>query len=638
MNYFGNSIAGYRAARGDRRELIFFALWAFVIFLKFFGLECEVWGRLPRAPLAYALSASLCAAFAVALSLLPRRARFACALVLDFAFSALIVTDLLHLRFYSDLFTFHNFGLSGQVGDVSDSVFALLSPRDALYFCDILLFFVYYLLAARLRAAPVFGALGPKRAAASCAALALSLGVFAVMLYGYDRRMPNALAAMWDRPAVCCNVGAMPYHAADARNVLRESFGRKKLSADEIAAAAEEFAAFRAKLAPPYPAAFGAARGKNLIMIQAESLQSFAVGLRVNGREVTPNLNRFAREASFAGDLYVQTGLGNSADSEFPANAGLYPARSGVAYVRFADRSYDALPRLLRARGYAALAMHGDRAGFWNRAHMYPALGFERFVSKKDYEVDEVFGLGLSDGSFFRQSLAMLEAQERPFYAFLVTLSSHYPFGFPELLKAAAFDQGDEAEGAILRSYLAAIHYFDREFGKFIDGLKSSGLYYESVIILYGDHAAIPKWDAASLAKLLGKDLDDEHSWRAVNTVPLMVRVPGVATLPHVRGRALGQVDIPATAASLLGFEFSSGFGRNIFAPEPASAPVIFRSGDYVSGGTLVEPAKRAAVDLADGRERDYLPFAGLSSECARELALSDKILEYGLRFPSASE
>ena len=623
MNYLGNSIAGYRAARGDRRELIFFVLWAFVIFLKFFGLECEVWGRLPRAPLAYALSASLCAAFAAALSLLPRRARFACALVLDLAFSALIVTDLLHLRFYSDLFTFHNFGLSGQVGDVSDSVFALLSPRDALYFCDIPLFFVYYLLAARLRAAPVFGALSPKRAVASCAALVLSLGLFAAMLYGYDRRMPNALAAMWDRPAVCCNVGAMAYHTADARNVLRESFGRKKLSEDEIAAAAEEFAAFRAKLAPPYPAAFGAARGKNLIMIQAESLQSFAVGLRVNGREVTPNLNRFAREASFAGDLYVQTGLGNSADAEFLANAGLYPARSGVAYVRFADRSYDALP---------------DRAGFWNRAHMYPALGFERFVSKKDYEVDEVFGLGLSDGSFFRQSLAMLEAQERPFYAFLVTLSSHYPFGFPELLKAAAFDQGDEAEGAILRSYLAAIHYFDREFGKFIDGLKSSGLYYESVIILYGDHAAIPKWDAASLAKLLGKDLDDEHSWRAVNTVPLMVRVPGVATLPHVRGRALGQVDIPATAASLLGFEFSSGFGRNIFAPEPASAPVIFRSGDYVSGGTLVEPAKRAAVDLADGCERDYLPFAGLSSECARELALSDKILEYGLRFPSASE
>ena len=638
MNYLENSISGYRAAHSDRRELIFFALWGLAVFLKFFGLECEVWGRLPRAPLAYALSASLCAAFAAALSLLPRRLRFACAIVLDLAFSALAVTDVLHMRFYSDLFTLHNLGLSAQVDDVSDSVFALLSPRDALYFCDIPLFFVYYLLAARLRAAPVFGALSQKRAVASCAALALSLGLFAVMLYGYDRRMPNALAAMWDRPAVCCNVGAMAYHAADARNVLRESFVRKKLSADEIAAAAEEFAAFRKKLASPYPAAFGAARGKNLIMIQAESLQSFVVGLRVNGREVTPNLNRFAREASFAGDLYVQTGLGNSADAEFLANAGLYPARSGVAYVRFADRSYDALPRLLSANGYATLAMHGDRAGFWNRAHMYRALGFERFVSKKDYEVDEVFGLGLSDGSFFRQSLAMLEAQERPFYAFLVTLSSHYPFGFPELLKAAAFDQGGEAEGTILRSYLAAIHYFDREFGNFIDGLKKDGLFDESVIIVYGDHAAIPKWDSASLSKLIGKDLDEEYEWREANRVPFMAHVPGGVKLPYVKGRALGQIDIPASAASLLGVEFASGLGRNIFAPEPQSSPVIFRSGDYASGETLVEPAKRAAVDLKDGSRRDYLPFLETSAECARELALSDKILEYGLRFPSASE
>ena len=101
------------------------------------------------------------------------------------------------------------------------------------------------------------------------------------MIYSYDKRMPNALSAMWDRPAVCCNVGAMAYHIADARNVARESLGRGELSAEEYSAAEEEFAAFRKNLAPPYPAAFGAARGKNLIMIQAESLQSFVVGLRV---------------------------------------------------------------------------------------------------------------------------------------------------------------------------------------------------------------------------------------------------------------------------------------------------------------------------------------------------------------------
>ena len=372
MNYIENSISGFRSARGDRRELIFFVLWALVIFLKFFGLECEVWGRLPRAPLAYALSASLCAAFAAALSLLPRRARFVCALLLDLLFSALAVTDLLHMRFYSDLFTLHNLGLSGQVDDVSDSVFALLSPRDALYFIDVPLFFAYYALVDRMRAAHLFGALNPRRAAASCAVLILSLGLFSVMIYGYDKRMPNALAAMWDRPAVCCNVGAMAYHAADARNVLRESFGRKKLSAEETAAAAEDFAAFHAKLAPPYPAAFGIARREeshNDTGRVAPELRRRPARKRARGdAEPQPLCAR----SLFLIRLICSDGLGNSADAEFLANAGLYPARSGVAYIRFADRSYDALPRVLRGHGYAALAMHGDRAGFWNRAHMYP--------------------------------------------------------------------------------------------------------------------------------------------------------------------------------------------------------------------------------------------------------------------------
>ena len=36
MNYLENSISGYRSARGDRRELIFFALWALADFSEIF--------------------------------------------------------------------------------------------------------------------------------------------------------------------------------------------------------------------------------------------------------------------------------------------------------------------------------------------------------------------------------------------------------------------------------------------------------------------------------------------------------------------------------------------------------------------------------------------------------------------------
>ncbi len=631
MNYIENSIAGYRAAPPKRRELLFFCLWTFFIFAKFYCLECEIFGRIARPPLAAALTASLCAASASALSLLPRRARLAAALALDAVFSVLIIIDLLHARFYSDLFTFHNLGLSAQAGEVSDSALALLALRDAPYFCEIPLLLAFCFAASKAGAGRLFGALAFRRAALSAALGAASLCLFFSLVSIYDRRAPNALVSMWDRTAVCSGVGAMAYHAADAMNVIRESLGRRGMSRGEALAAGRRFADFHSRLAPPYPSAFGAAKGKNLIIIQAESLQSFAVGLRVNGREVTPNINSFARGASFAGDLYVQTALGNSADAEFLANAGLYPARSGVAYVRFAGRHYNALPRALRAHGYTAVAMHGDRAGFWNRALMYPALGFGRFVSKKDYEADETIGLGLSDASFFRQSLSMLEREERPFYAFMVTLSSHYPYGFPELLKRSDFDQGEEAEGAILRGYLAAIHYFDREFGNFIDGLKRSGLYDECVVIVYGDHSAIPKWDAASLSKFLGADLAKEHEWRAANRVPLIARIPGAVKLPFVAARALGQIDIPASAASLLGVKFESGLGRNIFAPERRDAPVIFRNGSFVSGEVFVEPSAKSAVNLATGEPEAYSLYADTAAQCAESLSLGDDILEYGL-------
>ena len=124
---------------------------------------------------------------------------------------------------------------------------------------------------------------------------------------------------------------------------------------------------------------------------------------------------------------------------------------------------------------------------------------------------DESIGMGLSDRSFFRQSLAMLSRERQPFYAFMITLTSHYPYSFPKLLEQAAFDAG-EYKGTVVGSYLAAIHYLDREFGAFIKGLKKSGLYDKSVIALYGDHNAIPRWDSPTLSKLLGIDFTKDHN------------------------------------------------------------------------------------------------------------------------------
>lgn len=611
-------------------EFVFFALLALSVFLKFYSLEYEVSGRFARHAFSLAASVSASVFFPALVSLFWRKGRLPLALLLDFALTALVVTDVLHVRYYSDLFTFRNLGLSSQLGDVSDSVFALFAPSDIFYFADIPLLCLFCFFCSKLSGAPFFRKLTARRAALTLLLCAAAASVFAFRIISYDRMIPGVLRSMWDRPAVCNNVGAAVYHAADAWNTFADAAGRRRLDGGEAESALDWYAG-NIKARRAGGAAYGVARGKNLIIVQAESLQSFVLGLKLNGKYVTPNLNEFAARASFRADAYNQTSSGNSSDAEFIVNTGFYPAASGVAYTRFAGNTYRALPHVLREAGYVSLAMHGDRASFWNRAHMYPALGFGRFVSKKDYAVDEVIGLGLSDKSFFRQSLAMLEREQQPFYAFLVTLSSHYPFNFPELLKQAAFNQGDEIDDMILRSYVAAMHYFDREFGAFLEGLKRSGLYDESVIILYGDHTAIPRWDSPALSKLLGVDLSKDHNWRAVCTVPLIINVPGRARLSAKAGAALGVSGVAATAASLLGVDFDAGFGADIFSEKVANMPVIFRNGSYMSGCVFVEPQAGSAMDVRTGVAVDYEKYSEMSGIVSKTLEVNDKILEYDL-------
>lgn len=615
--------------RKDCRELIFFAFLAVAVFLKFYVLEFEVAGYWQRTPISLAASAAVIVMFLVPVTLFWRRGRFALALVFDFAVTALVITDLLHIRYYSDLFSFHNIGLSTQVGEISESVLALFSPSDILYFIDMPVLAVYFFFFKKISVHSFFRKITKKRLAYSCLLFAAAAGVFSLRIYTYNSTTPGVLRFMWDRPAVCSNVGAVTYHMADTRNIIADFVSRKAPTSDEITQIKETFDEKNANEKLP-AGIFGIAKGKNLIVIQVESLQSFAIGLKYRGREVTPNLNKFFKEASFAKYAYNQTAAGNSADAEFIANTGLYPSPAGVAYTRFAGNQYRALPQTLRDTGYATLAMHGDRAGFWNRGHMYPALGFETFISRKDFVYDEGIGMGLSDKSFFRQALPILKQEKRPFYAFLVTLTSHYPFNFQGIAEQSGFDAGP-LKGTVVGDYLTAIHYFDTQFGKLIKGLKKNGLYDNSVIAVYGDHNAIPKWDSPNLSKLLKIDLKQEYNWKRVSSVPLMINVPGVRRLAVNKKAAIGLAALPRSLCIILGIDFKSGLGGDYFDENAGDAPVIFRNGSYVTGDTFVQPSKKSAVNVHTGKGSDYGTFSDITDFAAKMLGLSDKILEYDL-------
>ena len=239
-------------------------------------------------------------------------------------------------------------------------------------------------------------------------------------------------------------------------------------------------------------------KNKNIIAIHAESMQTFAMDLEFNEKEVTPNLNRLASEGIFFSNFYSQVGVGTSSDSEFTFNTSLMPSTSGTVFVNYFDNEYVGIPKLLKQNGYYTYSMHGNTGDFWNRNKMHQNLGYDNFYSKSSYVIDETIGLGLSDKSFFNQSVDIIkelkETKGEPFYSLLITLTNHTPFSDLELMdefettaKVSIDNQTFVREylnNTIIGNYLRSCHYADQALGDFINKLDKEGLLENTILII----------------------------------------------------------------------------------------------------------------------------------------------------------
>lgn len=313
---------------------------------------------------------------------------------------------------------------------------------------------------------------------------------------------------------------------------------------------------------------FGVAKGKNLIVIQLESFQNFVIGMEYNGQEVTPNLNALLKENTIYFDnYYQQIGSGNTSDAEFASNNSMYGSLTSYTYKLFGNNYFRGLPVLLSEQGYSTAVFHGfDNRSFWNREAAYPSLGFQRYYGGAgDYAIKERIGWGMADTDFFPQTVTLMQELEEPFYSFVISLSQHHPFKMPakyDFIKLLPEDK-DTTAG----NYLNSAAYVDHALGIFFKDLKKAGLYENSIIAIYGDHVGLTHAEDidSSMNRLLGKTYDFQH----------MMNIPLIITLPETEGNtplnqtvstAGGQMDLMPTLAYLMGFEKLDTlyFGHNL--------------------------------------------------------------------------
>ncbi|MCA1065367.1 LTA synthase family protein [Rossellomorea sp. AcN35-11] len=314
----------------------------------------------------------------------------------------------------------------------------------------------------------------------------------------------------------------------------------------------------------------GIGEGKNLIIVQFESLENWVLNQQVNGKEVTPNLNKLLKNSIYASNFYPQTKGGRSSDAEFVVNTSLLPVAEGSTFFRYPTNEYTTLPGLLKEKGYSTFAFHGDEGTYWNRREAYPHMDFDEYIAIEEFEEGEEIGMGLSDEEFFHQSVDFLADKDQPHYSYLITLTSHTPFVMPEQYRGLEFEA--QYSNTSAAHYLQSIHYTDMAVGKLLEDLEANDMLDDTMIAIFGDHAAFENSYKDQMMKENPKveGIDEE------GRVPFILYHPGME--PMELDKAYGHVDVFPTLAYMMGIDDKDYddviMGRNMLTSDNSFAVI----------------------------------------------------------------
>ncbi|MFT3952656.1 MAG: LTA synthase family protein [Oscillospiraceae bacterium] len=457
----------------------------------------------------------------------------------------------------------------------------------------------------------------------------VTLVAFLISLNGTDY---SRLSNQWNREYVVSRFGVVGYQLSDIFSTIKGQlnvlFGYEKNKEifDSFYQDQEE------QTDPTKNAYTDIFKGKNIIIIHAESIQQFTMDTYINGEELTPNLNKLARGGLYFSNFYAQESVGTSSDTEFTFSTSLMPASSGTVAINYWNRDYVSIQKLFKQLGYYVFSMHANNGSFWNRANFHASLGYDRFYSMQDYNIDETIGLGLSDKSFFSQSVEKISgiAQEHPqFYATMIMLTNHTPFTGIEAVSDYSVDfkykkynqetglyeeiSAPFLEGTKLGSYFKSVHYADEALGQFISDLDSVGLLDNTVIVLYGDHDAKLKeeeyeyyYNYNPFTQTTLEEGDpgytpvDEFYYNINRKVPFIIWTKDHATYtPQEITKVMGMYDALPTLGNMFGFTDKYALGTDVFSlTGDATNTVIFPNGNFVTDQVYYNSQEDQYFDL----------------------------------------
>ena len=546
-----------------------------------------------------------------------------------------LFSNVVYYREFADYISVSTMMATSSVSTgLGETALELFNLWDLVYFAD------FIIIAIVLRKKPYKLNPKPFSKRASFAVSSLAILLFSVNLFTAEIDRPELLTRGFSNTYIVRALGLPAFFTYNAHKTYTAEKERSDATAEDLVPV-EEYV--QEHYASPNSDYFGIAKGRNVIYLHLESLQQFVIDYKLNvdgvEYEVTPFLNSLYHSQSTLAfsNFFNQVKAGKTSDAETMIETSLFGLNQGSFMVQYGgSNTQQAAPYILSQNGgYTSAVFHGNSASFWNRNNTYKQWGYNYFFDQSYFSEateENSFQYGLNDKIMFADSIQYLERLQQPFYAKFITVSHHYPYTSSLIGDEIGFPLADTPDETI-NGYFATANYLDASIKAFFDYLKATGLYENSIIVLYGDHYGISNSRNPDLAPLIGKD---SQTWSDFDNA-MMQRVPYMIVVPGMTNGGIidtfgGQIDALPTLEHLLGIEANNYLqvGQDMLSSEHSQVVALRTAGNFITpkytsyGGKIYYT--ETGVEITNPDEVTQKEIDDIKAAAAAQLSASDAI------------
>lgn len=539
-------------------------------------------------------------------ALLPRRGRRIAMGVLGGFFGFLVVLHGVMYNVFGHFFSFADMNFAGDGAKFFSWTYFRLPKKMYLF---VLLFLI--MTAAAIVLSPVPKVSGRRLWARRGCALALAALSAGAIGFGHYRLLPKESYVMtWD---TVYDREAMVYKSFTDTNRSMKLAGLYQYTARNFAvsfgigtdtrSAGELTESFESRELPGTNELSGSLRGKNLILVMMESIDTWLAK-----PEYMPNLCELMDEGveftGFYTPLFLSAGTFNT---EIITQTGLVPPAVGMPNSGYSTNAFPlSLANLFKGEGYSVNSFHSASPGIYSRGSIHENLGFEKYHSYVDMGMDDY----QLDSQMLRGFDSMTAGDN--FYTYIITYSGHGPYteemgniAAPHMdaARRAVEESGVKSTPENMEEYTRAVAHAmetDEFIGGLTDRLREKGLWEDTAVLLYADHYGKYMSDKEFINELKGVRAGTPELYRT----PCVLAGAGLE--PKKVDKVVCSLDVVPTIVDLFGLDAPLNYyaGESMFAQGRGLIPFPnngwYDGETYDAGGESASPEDPGTAELRE--------------------------------------